>query len=88
MNFLSVFTHARNRCFVTPEYVTDLKAMHTASTLNILLEFAQCCSNVLERFVVMTDRQATCIDVVTFDFEDARIRCIVYGSIDYQMSFV
>ena len=22
-NFLSVFTHARNRCFVTSEYVTD-----------------------------------------------------------------
>ena len=23
MNFLSVFTHARDRCFVTSEYVTD-----------------------------------------------------------------
>ena len=23
MNFLSVFTHARNRCFGTSEYVTD-----------------------------------------------------------------
>ena len=23
MNFLSVFTHARDRCFVTPEYVTE-----------------------------------------------------------------
>ena len=50
MNFLSVFTHARNRCFVTPEYVTDLKEMHTASTLNILLEsllsVAQMCLDV------------------------------------------
>ena len=23
MNFLSVFTHARDRCFVASEYVTD-----------------------------------------------------------------
>ena len=23
INFLSVFTHARGRCFVTSEYVTD-----------------------------------------------------------------
>ena len=23
MNFLSVFTHARDRCFVTSEYATD-----------------------------------------------------------------
>ena len=23
MNFLSFFTHARDPCFVTPEYVTD-----------------------------------------------------------------
>ena len=23
MNFLSVFTHTRDRCFVTSEYVTD-----------------------------------------------------------------
>ena len=23
MNFLSVFTHARDRCFVTAEYVSD-----------------------------------------------------------------
>ena len=42
MNFLGVFTHARDRCFVTSEYATDIngcgvKAMHTTSQL-ILLE--------------------------------------------------
>ena len=43
MNFRSVFTHARDRCFVTPEYVYRLravvvKAMLTTSTHTILLE--------------------------------------------------
>ena len=36
MNFLSVFTHARHRCFVTSEYVTNKcggKAMHTTGQL-------------------------------------------------------
>ena len=37
MNFLSVFTHARDRCFVTSVMVVSVKAMHTASQL-ILLE--------------------------------------------------
>ena len=43
MNFRSVFTHTRDRCFVTPEYVYRLravvvKAMLTTSTHTILLE--------------------------------------------------
>ena len=40
INFLSVFTHARDCCFVTSEYVTAVvvKAMHITSTHNILLE--------------------------------------------------
>ena len=44
MNFPSVFTHARDRCFVTSEYVTNNdcggKAMPTISQL-ILQEFVQ-----------------------------------------------
>ena len=38
MNFLSVFTHTRDRYFVTSEYVTVVRAMPTASTHNILIE--------------------------------------------------
>ena len=34
---------------------------------------------------IMTDTQA--IDVVTFDFKGARVRCFVSGSTDYQMNF-
>ena len=34
----------------------------------------------------MTDTQAT--DVVTFDFKGTGVRCIVCGTIDYQMNFV
>ena len=41
MNFLSVFTHARDRCFVTSEYYrlmdVAVKTTHTTSQL-ILLE--------------------------------------------------
>ena len=33
MNFLSVFTHARDRCFVTSEMTVAEKAMHTTSQL-------------------------------------------------------
>ena len=33
----------------------------------------------------MTDTQA--IDVVTFDFQGAHVRCFVSGSTDYQMNF-
>ena len=45
MNFLSVFTHARDRCFVTSKYVVAVKAMHTTSQ-PILLR----CLNVYKRF--------------------------------------
>ena len=33
----------------------------------------------------MTDTQAT--DVVTFAFKDTGIRCVVCGTIEYQMNF-
>ena len=33
----------------------------------------------------MTDTQAT--DVVTFDFKGTVVRCVVCGTIDYQMNF-
>ena len=36
MNFLSFFTHARDQCFVTSEYVTAVKAMRTTSQLIFL----------------------------------------------------
>ena len=35
MHFLSVFTHARDRYFITSEYAVVVKAMHTASKHNI-----------------------------------------------------
>ena len=45
MNFLSVFTHALHRCFLTSEYcicyiliVVVVKAMHKANMHNISLE--------------------------------------------------
>ena len=34
----------------------------------------------------MTYTQTT--DVVTFDFKGIGFRCVVYGTIDYQMNFV
>ena len=58
------------------------KAMHTTSTHNIILEFAQLCLNVLERFEIMTNTQAS--DVATFDFKGTCVRCFVSGSTDYQ----
>ena len=77
MNFLSVFTHALDQCFVTSEYtcyrlmVEVVKAMHTATMHNILLEsLLSGVSNVLERFGMM-DTQA--IDVVTFDIKGTRV---------------
>ena len=33
----------------------------------------------------MTDTQAT--DTVTFDFKDTGVRCVICGTIDYQMNF-
>ena len=40
---------------------------------------------MLELFGIMTDTQAT--DVVTFDFKGTGVRCVVCGTIDYQMNF-
>ena len=40
---------------------------------------------MLEMFGIMTDTQAT--DVVTFDFKGTVVRCVVCGTIDYQMNF-
>ena len=40
---------------------------------------------MLEMFGIMTDTQAT--DVVTFDFKGTGVRCVVCGTIDYQMNF-
>ena len=59
-----------------------VKAMHTSSTHNILLE------NLLidERFEITTNTQA--IDVVTFDFKGTHFCCEISGSTDYQMNFV
>ena len=34
----------------------------------------------------MTDTQAT--DVVTFDFKGTGVRCVVCGTIDYQINFL
>ena len=56
-----------------------LKALHTASTHNVV------CLNVLEMFGIMTDTQPT--HVVTFDFKGTGVRCVVCGTIDYQMYF-
>ena len=36
-------------------------------------------------FGIVTDTQAT--DVVTFDFKGTGVRCVVCGTIDYQMNF-
>ena len=33
----------------------------------------------------MTDTQAS--DVVTFDFKGTCVRCVVYGTFEYQMNF-
>ena len=67
-----------------------VKAMHTASPHNILLESllsdVLMWTNVIEMFVIMTDPQA--IDVVTIDFKGIRVRCVVSGSADYQMNDV
>ena len=85
MNFLIVFTHALDQCFVTSEYVDVVKAMHTANMHITLLEsLLSDVSNVLERFGMM-DTQA--IDVVTFDFRGTRVLWVVSGSIGYQMNF-
>ena len=40
---------------------------------------------MLEMFGIVTDTQAT--DVVTFDFKGTGVRCVVCGTIDYQMNF-
>ena len=40
---------------------------------------------MLEMFGIMTDTQAT--DVVTFDVKGTGVRCVVCGTIDYQMNF-
>ena len=40
---------------------------------------------MLEMFGIMKDTQAT--DVVTFDFKGTGVRCVVCGTIDYQMNF-
>ena len=67
-----------------------VKAMHTASPHNILLESllsdVLMWTNVIEMFVIMTDPQA--IDVVTIDFKGIRVRCVVSGSAVYQMNDV
>ena len=44
-----------------------------------------CFRDVLERFDIMTDTQAT--DVVTYDFKGTGVRCVVCRSIDYQINF-
>ena len=38
--FSECFTRDRDRCFVTSEYVTAVKAMHTTTTQNMLLASA------------------------------------------------
>ena len=58
-----------------------VKASHTCSTHNIVLESLIS----LERFGIMTDTQAI---GVTFDFKGTRVRCVVSESTDYQMNFV
>ena len=40
---------------------------------------------MLEKLGIITDTQAT--DVVTFDFEGSGFRCVVCGTIDYEMIF-
>ena len=40
---------------------------------------------MLEMFGIVTDTQAT--DVVTFDFKGTGVRCVVCGTLDYQMNF-
>ena len=62
-----------------------VKTMHTTSTHNILLEFAQWCLNVVERIGIMMVTQA--IDVVTFDLKGTLLRCYASGSTDYQTDF-
>ena len=59
-----------------------IKAMHTTSTHNILLESLL----VLEQFRIMMVTQA--IDVVSFDFKGTLVRCFVSGSTDYQKNFL
>ena len=60
-----------------------MKAMHTASTHNVLPDVN---INVHERFGVMTDTHAT--DAVAFYFKGTGVRCVVCGTIDYQINFV
>ena len=62
-----------------------VKAMHTTSTHNILLEslLIDVILNVFERLGIMMDTQA--IDV-TFYLKGTRVHCFVNGSNDYQMN--
>ena len=40
---------------------------------------------MLEKFEIVTDKQAS--NVVTFDFKGTCVRCVVYGTFEYQMNF-
>ena len=40
---------------------------------------------MLERFEILTDTQAS--DVVTFYFKGTCVRCVVYGTFEYQINF-
>ena len=47
--------------------------------------FAQICLNMLERFGIMTNTQATI--VLTFDVKGTGVRCVVCGTIEYRINF-
>ena len=88
MNFLSVF--ARDRCFVTSEYVTNKRLWRKKQCIQLAsLSYKRVCSVMFKcafkRFGIMKDTQA--IDVVTFDFKGTSVRCFFSGSIDYQMDY-
>ena len=62
-----------------------VKAEHTASKNNIY----RVCSVMFKcakKIGIMTETQASCIDVVTFDFKGTRVRCFDSSSTDYQMN--
>ena len=86
ISFLGYFTHARDQCSVTSQYVTVVTLMHTATRIAFYQKLRLVMFNVLGRVGLETDAQDT--DVVTFDFKDSGVCCVVFGIIDYQINFV